>query len=232
MTDAMDLAQQIYLIVDELRGVATMSDLYAKDVYDKERAEQITRAAARLAELIDTGLIDTGSVEALTELFDEEAWRRISPAVGVEAVVVDGDGRVLLCQRRDNQNWCLPGGVAEIGQSTSDAALRELWEEAGLRGRVSRLLGAFDGPAWGTRSKTHFVHLVYAVECDDLVAVPGSEMLATQFFNPDKLPDQLHPGHAERIPVALQHLQTGGAHYDDATSNGVEMPMHQRPGHD
>jgi len=39
----------------------------------------------------------------------------------------------------------MPGGTAEIGQTMAQAALRELWEEAGLRGDVERLSAAAPG---------------------------------------------------------------------------------------
>lgn len=224
MTDPDELTQEIYLIADELRGAATLTRHYSRDLYELERAEQIMHLAARLA-----ALVDPAPLAMVTELFDDEAWSRVSPAVGVEAVVLDPAGRVLLCQRRDNQHWCLPGGLAEIGQPITDAALRELWEEAGLRGEITRLLGVFDGPRWGTRSKVHLIQAVFEVSCTDLAASPGTEMITAGYFAPDNLPAPLHPGHGERIPVCLDMITTGRTHHDPASSLTGDLPMLQRP---
>ncbi|MGH8882614.1 MAG: NUDIX domain-containing protein, partial [Stackebrandtia sp.] len=47
-------------------------------------------------------------------------------------------------QRSDCGQWCMPGGAAEVGESPSQAAVRETWEETGLRVRARRLLGLYD----------------------------------------------------------------------------------------
>lgn len=51
---------------------------------------------------------------------------------GVNAVVRDDGGRVLLIRRRDNLEWALPGGAMELEQSVYDCLVREVKEETGL----------------------------------------------------------------------------------------------------
>jgi 8-oxo-dGTP diphosphatase len=57
------------------------------------------------------------------------------PLVGVGAVVVDGQGRVLLVKRGNEPrkgHWSIPGGLLEIGESMVDGTRREVLEETGL----------------------------------------------------------------------------------------------------
>ena len=58
-------------------------------------------------------------------------------------VVLDGTGRVLLIRARDLRNrpvWTLPKGTLTRGETSTDAALREVREETGYRCEVVREL--------------------------------------------------------------------------------------------
>jgi ADP-ribose pyrophosphatase YjhB (NUDIX family) len=68
------------------------------------------------------------------------------PRVGVGAVVLDGR-RVLLVRRGQPPlagKWSLPGGLVELGETTREAARREIEEECGLKIRVGEVAGILD----------------------------------------------------------------------------------------
>ena len=218
-----DLRERLYLIADELRGIGNLGRYYGSNIYEIERAEQVLKIAARVA-----SFVDEAGLPAIDALFDDH-WLHVSPAIGVNAFVSNPAGEVLLLRRRDNGLWCLPGGIAEIGETPSEAALRELWEEGGLRGEVRRLLGIFDGRLWGSRAKVHLIAMTFQVECADLAAVPGSEMLEARFFAPDALPAAMSGGHARYVPLCIELARTGDTYVDPAASYDVDLPMHQRP---
>ncbi|GIF15164.1 NUDIX domain-containing protein [Actinoplanes teichomyceticus] len=53
--------------------------------------------------------------------------------VGARTVLLDEQNRLLLIQRSDNHRWAIPAGAMELGESMEQCAVRELWEETGLR---------------------------------------------------------------------------------------------------
>ena len=63
--------------------------------------------------------------------------RRIEAAGGV---VRDAEGRVLLAHRPRYDDWTLPKGKLDPGETFEEAALREVLEETGLRCTLGREL--------------------------------------------------------------------------------------------
>ena len=66
--------------------------------------------------------------------------------VGARAVVRDDLGRILLIQRSDNGHWAMPAGAMELGESISDCAIREVWEETGLEATAVTPFAFYTGP--------------------------------------------------------------------------------------
>jgi 8-oxo-dGTP diphosphatase len=69
-----------------------------------------------------------------------------APRVGVGVVILDGD-HVLLIQRGGATlpgKWSVPGGLVELGETTREAACREIAEECGLEIELVDVCGVLD----------------------------------------------------------------------------------------
>lgn len=67
----------------------------------------------------------------------------ILTAAGV--ILLDAEGRILLQHRTDTNDWGLPGGFMEIGETIEDTARREIFEETGLTVGELKLFHIFSG---------------------------------------------------------------------------------------
>jgi mutator protein MutT len=72
-------------------------------------------------------------------------------AAGVDGIVRDEDGRILITRRSDDGEWDLPGGSVEPGETPAEALTREVREETGLVVRVVRVAGVFGGKTFRHR---------------------------------------------------------------------------------
>lgn len=220
------LRQAVYLIADEMRGMATLEKRFATDPYIAERAHKMMVLAARLAALVDTAHDEAQTLSAFTnpDLF------RASPAVGADAAVFNPQGEILLIRRQGDGTWAMPGGISEIGDTPAETAVKELWEEAGLRGGVRRLLGVFDAQRWGSLSPIHHLSFVFEIECDHLVPAPGLEATEARFFAASDLPaHNMHPSHTRRVPRVFEAWKNGECYFDAPDTNHTNMPDFQRP---
>jgi len=74
-----------------------------------------------------------------------EAVFYVNPLPVVSVLLVNAKRQVLLILRKNEPHkdmWCLPIGFVEADETIQDAALRELEEETGVKGRIVRLLNA------------------------------------------------------------------------------------------
>ena len=149
----MDSRDEIYLIADELRSVADMGLHYAQNEYDRERYSRALSLSARLVASIEKRLASDVREEY------EGSLPHATPYVGADAAVFR-DGRILLIRREDDGLWAMPGGATEVGETWAQSVERELWEEAGVKGVATKLLGVFDSRLWGTRAKYHLYQSV------------------------------------------------------------------------
>ncbi|AEV85199.1 NUDIX hydrolase [Actinoplanes sp. SE50] len=127
------------------------------------------------------------------------------PLNGVIAVVLDENNRILLVRRSDTGEWALTTGCLEPGEQPADGALREVFEETGVRARVERLLSveALDLSVAPNGDQIYWLAiglLCRSVEGD--ARVNDDESVEVGWFDPDSVPPL--PAHQARcLALAL-----------------------------
>lgn len=111
--------------------------------------------------------------------------RPIVPQAAVSAAIFHA-GRILLVQRSRPPAihlWSLPGGHIEPGEAAIDAVKRELYEETGIRAKISGVCGVRDVVQQNDRGAVLF-HRVIVVFCGvwmEGAAVAGSDAAAVRW---------------------------------------------------
>jgi 8-oxo-dGTP pyrophosphatase MutT (NUDIX family) len=79
-------------------------------------------------------------------LDDPNAPEANSVVPSANVIVADDEGRILLIRRTDNDNYSLPGGSLDLGESIAQTAVRETEEETGIRCEITGLVGIYTNP--------------------------------------------------------------------------------------
>ncbi len=126
----------------------------------------------------------------------------MEPRIRVSAVL-KREERLLLCrhEKDGHENWLLPGGGVNVGESLADALQRELTEECGIEENLP-----LEGPIAIAESisppyvpaRKHVVHVIFAGHLGgrSLEAVTSADAAVRghRLFGVDELPDvRLHP---------------------------------------
>ena len=136
-----------------------------------------------------------------------EMPHKLSP--GAAAFVQDAQGRVLLQKRADNGYWGLPAGHADVGESISETAVRETFEETGFVVKVDRLVGVYSDPTlfnvmrYPDGGITQFVSVCFACTLMGGEMTLSDESTDIGFFALDALPSPLLESHRMRIADAV-----------------------------
>ena len=125
------------------------------------------------------------------------------------AVILNKQGEILLQKRTDKNKWGLPGGVVELEESYSEAAVREAFEETGLKVKPKKLLGIYSGQkykiSYPNGDKVQTVAAAFYVEIvgGKLKTQKDAETLELKYFAKGNLPEIAGPDFEDMISDAF-----------------------------
>ncbi|MCH7352414.1 NUDIX hydrolase [Acinetobacter sp. NIPH 1958] len=167
--------------LNKITGLAQSGLYYSKDVYDRERYEQLLDHVRTLIELKE---IDTSNF--IPNVLQDIGYA--TPKIDVRAVVFK-DNKLLLAKETQDGLWSIPGGWADVGYSAAENAEKEVLEETGLEVKAIQLLALTD-----RRKHPHpamFLHVYKAFFWCEIIGgdlKPSIETSEVGFFGKNELP--------------------------------------------
>lgn len=114
----------------------------------------------------------------------------INPKVAAGALIED-EGRVVLVRRGIEPRagyWALPSGFAECGETIEETAIRECWEETGLRIELDDLLGVY---SVNSNFYGYLILVLYSAHVVGGELVAGDDASEACLFAPAELPSDM-----------------------------------------
>lgn len=107
-------------------------------------------------------------------------------------ILANEKGEILLQLRGDKKTWAIPGGTMELGESSLDTAVREFYEETGIRVEAKRLLNVYTNfeevyPNGDAVQTVVFIYELTAVSPLDIADFHNEETLRLGFFSQEEI---------------------------------------------
>ena len=131
------------------------------------------------------------------------------PQVAVGAIVFKDD-KVLLVLRANppaKEQWAIPGGRVELGETLQEAAEREIKEETGIIIRAREPVFTFDVIDRDDAERVQFHYVIVDLAADYISGEPqpGDDALGARWISPEKL---------NTLPVSPTTLKLLRQHYN------------------
>ncbi|MFS4492486.1 NUDIX hydrolase [Maribacter sp. 2308TA10-17] len=167
-----------------LKALADTGLVYAENGYDKERYDQIKQIVLGLmAEITET------SVEKLTTSFSQ-VTEYPTVKVDVRGLVLNEKNEILMVKESVDDKWTIPGGWADIGDTPSEAVLKEIKEETGFDTEIIRLLAIYDKRCHPHPPEQYYIYkLMFFCKITGGELSHGFDMQGADFFPLDNLPE-------------------------------------------
>lgn len=121
--------------------------------------------------------------------------KEILPAVS--AIILNGNGEVLMQRRMDTKKWCIISGHVEFGESVEEAMIREVYEETNVKSEVLRLIGVYSSPTYTTYfypdRTVQYVVTYFEVKLHGQIrpGLTNRESIEFAYFPLDRLPKEI-----------------------------------------
>ena len=189
----------------EIEALAQTGLHYAENEYQRQRYHRLMEIAAEI-------VVEYSNLEfsSLVETFNRQIGYA-TPRVDVRGAVFK-DKRILLVRERIDGGWTLPGGWADVGDVPSEAAEREVREEAGFEVKAQKVVGVYDANRSGPIELFHAFKIIFLCDLLSGEARPSIETSEVAFFDLDEIPRVLS---GER--TMLRHIQDAFSCLKDPT---------------
>lgn len=115
--------------------------------------------------------------------------------LGVRVMLINGE-RILLVKHTYTKYWYVPGGAVDAGETTIEAAKREVLEEVNIKCEQLELLGIYYS---NHQKRDDYVAVYYSLVDSNHYQIDNKEISEAEWFSYHELPKDISPATKRRI---------------------------------
>ncbi|NJO68674.1 MAG: NUDIX hydrolase [Bacteroidetes bacterium] len=166
----------------KVHAIAETGLTFNNNEYDQERYEQLKELSFEML-----AHLGNASIDIIQQLFEHQKGYQ-TPKVDVRGVIVE-NGNMLMVREKVDGCWTLPGGWADVGLTPYENAVKEVWEESGLKVEPVRLLAVMDKKCHAHPHSPWYSYKIFIL-CKRIGGElkAGMETTGAEFFGLNNLP--------------------------------------------
>jgi ADP-ribose pyrophosphatase YjhB (NUDIX family) len=191
----------IFEKIKRIQALAEIGLEFSQNIFDRERYEELHEISLQMIQQIT----DVPIEKIVLVINDKNGYK--TPKVDVRAVVFNESGEILLIQEKADNCWAMPGGWADVGYSPAEVAVKECFEEAGIKVETQKLLAVLDKQKQNMPPAFEYVYKIFLL-CKKLNnnISTGSETSDVGWFAENNLPELSTPRNTvEQIKLMFRY---------------------------
>lgn len=178
----------IFEKIKRIQALAEIGLEFSQNTFDRERYDELHEISLQILSQIT----DIPVEKIVPVIQDKDGYK--TPKTDVRAVVFNENDQILLIQEKADNRWAMPGGWADIGYTPGEVAVKECFEEAGLKVETSKLLAVLDKQKQNMPPAFDYVYKIFLLcrKLDDSISV-GIETIDVGWFDENNLPELSTP---------------------------------------
>lgn len=192
------------IIFEKIKRIQALAETgleYSENNYDRERYTELHEISLQILSQITNIPVE----KIAPVIHDKNGYK--TPKVDVRAVVFNEKNEILLIQEKADNCWAMPGGWADVGYSPAEVAVKECFEEAGLKVETTKLLAVLDKQKQNMPPAFEYVYKIFLLctKLNDNIAV-GNETSDVGWFDENNLPELSTPRNTvDQIKLMFQY---------------------------
>jgi ADP-ribose pyrophosphatase YjhB (NUDIX family) len=193
----------IFEKIKRIQALAEIGLEFSQNTFDRERYDELHEISLQMMNQIT----DVPVKKIVPVIQDKNGYK--TPKVDVRAVVFNESGEILLIQEKADNCWAMPGGWADVGYSPAEVAVKECFEEAGIKVETQKLLAVLDKQKQNMPPAFEYVYKIFLLckKLDNNIST-GSETSDVGWFAENNLPKLSTPRNTvEQIKLMFRYYR-------------------------
>lgn len=184
----MNQHSELLLLAKRVQAISENGLHYSEGDYDLDRYNDLEEIAIRMISLIAD--LPHETIQVATP--EKNGYR--TPKIDVRCVIFNDRDEILMVKERVDSRWSLPGGWCDVGYTPREIAVKEAFEEAGIRVKAKRVLAIFDKKCHPHPEDLFYTYKIFMdCEPESLDISTGMETLDVGFFKQGEYPELSTP---------------------------------------